>query len=90
MYELLVLIGIDFELSKCGWYILEWKFDEKGKVYIQQSTHKLFFQPLEEGKDQFNTIDFKHIINILWHNISSEWKTESSIEYTSTKSKRTK
>ena len=47
LYELLLFVGGELELSKCEWYIVDWGFDRNGKPQIKKtnrisgSTHHL-------------------------------------------------
>ena len=37
-YELLQFVGGDLELTKCGWYVIDWGLDGNDKPYMQITT----------------------------------------------------
>ena len=38
-YELLKFVGGELELSKCGWYIIDWGFDSNDNPYTKRTQH---------------------------------------------------
>ena len=41
-YELLPFVGDDLELSKCGWYGIDWGLDSNDKPKMNTTKHKLW------------------------------------------------
>ena len=41
-YELLLFVGDDLELSKCGWYGIDWGLDSNDKPKMNKTKHKLW------------------------------------------------
>ena len=41
-YKMLLFVGGDLELSKCGWYIIDWGLDINDKLQIQKTKHNLW------------------------------------------------
>ena len=40
-YELPQFVGGDLELTKCGWYVIDWGLDGNDKPYMQTTTQKI-------------------------------------------------
>ena len=40
-YELLLFVGGDLELSKYGWYVIDWGLDSNDKPQMKKTKHKL-------------------------------------------------
>ena len=41
-YELLLFVGGDLKLFKCGWYVIDWGLDRNDKPCMQQTNHSLW------------------------------------------------
>ena len=41
-YELLLFVGGDLELSKCGWYVINWGLDINDKPQMQKTKYNLW------------------------------------------------
>ena len=41
-YELLLFVGGDLELSKCGQYVIDWGLDSNDKPQMKKTKHKLW------------------------------------------------
>ena len=49
-YEFLLFAGGELELSKCGWYIVDWGFDRNDEPQMKKLKHNLWINTLS-GKN---------------------------------------
>ena len=56
-YELLQFVGGDLELTKCGWYVIDWGLDGNDKPYMQTTTQKLWITTPSGNKIPSNKLN---------------------------------
>ena len=66
-YKMLLLIEDEFELSKFGWYLIDWKFDGKDNPFMSHSQHILFINTPKKG-DKLKLMDPQYTINLFMCN----------------------
>ena len=56
-YELLLFVGGDLELSKCGWYVIDWGLDINDKPQMKKIKHNLWITAHSRNKIPSQQLD---------------------------------